>query len=398
MRPLSFAILKLRSKALAVAMLASSGFPIAANAAGPSGRNADCPKAASATVAPQAGGSQWKETPAVELPGWLPGSLAHSADGKTIVVGGADGHVAVFDSATRKEIWKTNHGGGFAAVAYSADQNRVLATFKDGVRFLDADNGKIEFTFEQMDCHATAVATFPDEIFPADDSRLLKNHKVIFGSARGYIVKTWIDSAAAGTIELSNVRKGKEPDDANAVPLAVDPAGRSVILTGPVHRDTGKNVLWAWVAGNYEKGSPGNRLLEGHQAAVVSAAWSKEGSTAVTGDAGGRIIVWDAKAMQERQRLELGGRVAALTLSPDGAEIAAVVVGKQAEYFVWKAAQSKSPAQPIHADHGDFSGPIHACLAFSPDGSHLAGSAINLAWQTRLGELVGRLQIWERAD
>jgi|GEM_PF-5950316 len=393
MRPL-FIILNLRSKALALAMLAGTGLPTSASAVEPATK-ADRPKAARKVDASTADYPKWQETAAIETPGWLPGSVALSDDGKTIVVGGTDGHVISFDSATRKEKWKTNPGGGFAAVAYTADQNSVLSTFKDGVRFLDADTGKIQRTLEAIDSDATSVGVFPDEVFP-NEQRLLKSHKIIFGSSRGYFVKTWIDSALPGTIELNNVRKGQEPADANAVPLAIDPAGRSVILTGPVHRDTGKNVLWAWVAGNYGKGSPGNRLMEGHEAVVVSAAWSKEGSTAVTGDAAGRIIVWDAKEMKETQRLELEGRVAALALSPDGADIAAVVVGKQANYYVWKTGQSKGDVQTIHVDSSDFDGPVYACLAFSSNGKLLAGSAINLAWLSRTGKLVGKLSFWER--
>lgn len=351
MRQLRFAILNLPSKALAVAMLAGSGLPIAADAGEPAEPKLDRPKAARDAVAAQADSLQWKETPAIETPGWLPGSVAHSADGKTIVVGGADGHVIAFDAATRQTKWKTSHGGGFAAVAYTADQNSVLATFKDGVRLLDADTGKIENSFQEPDSHPTAVAAFPDEVFPVNDQRLIKNHKIIFGSA---------------------------------------------ILTGPVHRDTGKNVLWAWVAGNYEKGSPGNRVMEGHEAVVVSAAWSKDGKLAVTGDVDGRVIVWDATAIQETERRELGGRVAALAISPDGQEIAAVVVGKQAEFCLWKAGQTKPDMQSIHIDRSDVSGPIHASLSFAPNGNVLAGSAVNLESQLRLGELIGNVHFWER--
>ena len=193
----------------------------------------------------------------------------------------------------------------------------------------------------------------------------------------------------------TTVAKQKNPVDLNAVPLAVDPAGRSVIVTGPIDSDTGKNVLWAWVAGTYEEGSPGNRLLNGHRAVVVSAAWANDGKTVASGDSSGRIIVWDAKTMKETSRLELGARVAALALSRDGKNIAAVVVGKLAEFYRWDIAKPTNGMKPIHIDSSDFSGPIHACLSFSPDGQQLTGSAINAAWLTKSGALVGKVPVWE---
>jgi WD40 repeat protein len=93
--------------------------------------------------------------------------------------------------------------------------------------------------------------------------------------------------------------------------------------TGAVGGVKGKNVLWAYVCGDYGEGSPGNRVMAGHSADVVSAAWAKEGGTAVTGDAAGRVIVWDAKTMKEAGRLELGGRIASLAVSDDGTRTAA---------------------------------------------------------------------------
>ena len=143
------------------------------------------------------------------------------------------------------------------------------------------------------------------------------------------------------------------------MPLAVDPKGRSAIMTGP--RDAtgqfagmkGKNVLWAYVCGDYAKDSPGNRVMVGHTATVVSAAWAKEGGTAVTGDADGRVIVWDAKTMKEARRVELGGRVLALAISDDGTRTAAYVRGKQGgEVYVWETAKPASAMKPIHTQLG----------------------------------------------
>jgi RNA polymerase sigma factor (sigma-70 family) len=348
--------------------------------------------------APKAKNALWKEAAGFETAGWLPGSVAYSSDGSMLVMGGTDGNVVALDPATRKEKWKAHAeskvGGMFAAVAYSADGKSILATFDDGVRFIDAATGNPGGSLEQKESNATAVGVFPDKEVSVPGNQEFTSHKIIIANARGCFVKTWIDSAKVSTITASIVGKDKEPTDSSAIPLAVDPEGRSVIVKGPVDKKTGKNVLWAWVAGNYEPGSPGNRLLQGHKAVVVSAAWSKDGKTAVTGDASGRVIVWDAKTMKESQRLELGERVAALALSPDGKNIAAAVVGKRAEFYIWETVKSKI-GKPIYVDASDFSGPVYACLAFSPDGRQLAGSAMNTVWLSQLGRLVGKLHIWE---
>lgn len=365
-------------------------------------KNPDGPK----PVVETADHSVWKEKTVLDMPGWLPGSVVFSPDGKSLVAGGSGGRVAAYDTATFgindtakfKCKWSTEVGGNYAAVTFSADGKSVLATFKDGVKFLDAETGKVENTIEDLHalqgCDITAVGVFPDRAVEGGMQKQI-SHKIILGTYLGYRVKTWIDSAPVSTITTSTFSKDHKPADPNAVPLAVDPAGKSAIITGPIDRDTGKNILWAWVAGNNEKDSPGNRRLEGHQAMVVSAAWSRDGKTAITGDAGGRVIVWDAKTMKETRRVELGDRIAALAVSSDGKQAAAAVVGKQAEFYVWEVEKPVKNMKPIHIDSADFGGSIRAGLAFSPNGRQLTGIAINMGWLTRLGKLVGKVHVWE---
>jgi WD40 repeat protein len=382
---------------LTAALLSGAGVMLAGALAGPPAKKAEQAKGAGAVRGTKADSSVWKEKAVLKTPGWLPGSLAYSSDGKRLAVGGSGGKVMAFDTATYKPKWTADVGGNFAAVAFMADGSSLLATFRDGVRFLDPETGKLGKSLEEPgespDWRAIAVGVFPD--------RTIENltcRQIIFGTPVGYVVKTWYGSGEPGTLTLSTVAKGAKPADAHAVPLAVDPNGTSAIITGPVHRDTRKNVLWAYVCGNYEKGSPGNRLLEGHQAVVVSAAWSKDGSTAVTGDAGGRVIVWDAKTMKETRRLEFGRRIAALALTSDGRQTAAVVVGNRAEFHLWETAKPPTDRKPLHVDAADYRGPIHASLAFSPDDRQLAGAAHNTVWLTRLGELIGKVHVWETAN
>jgi WD40 repeat protein len=348
----------------------------------------------------------WKENYTGEYRGTLPVSVAFSADGKTLLTGDTGGEIMAltFAGDELQWRWKSKVEGSHAAVAFSTDQKKVYATTEHGVRILDVASGKEEARIEENDSNPTAIGVFPNEKFAENLTRC----RIVFGNSRGYFIKVWtggeLPKTTVSTIKTSIVANGAEPVDEAAVPLAVDPSGRSAIMIGPI--DTtgemggvkGKNVLWAYVCGNYEKGSPGNRVLVGHTANVVSAAWAKEGGTAITGDDAGRVIVWDAKTMREARRVELGGRVAALAISNDGTRTAAYVVRNQAEVYVWETMKPIEKLKPIHTELGDFAGPTaFASLSFSSDGKQLAGCAIDERWLTNLGELIGKVRVWELA-
>ncbi len=346
----------------------------------------------------------WKEVAALELTGWLGGSVAYSADGKALYVGGSGGNVRAYDAATRKKLWETKDGEHFTAVAAAPDGETLAAAVKNGVRFFDAATGKAGDTLEEKDGEPLAVAYFPDVPGPnvLVNGRPAINRKLIFGNARGHFVKTWLAWPNVSTIQTNTVAAGKKPADEYAVPLAVDPAGKRVVLTGPIERDTGKNVLWAWSAGSGEA----NKLLEGHKAVVTSAAWSKDGKVIVTGDADGVVITWDATTFKEKSRLSLGGRVAAVAISANGKHVAAAVVrpspGALAAYFeevfIWDAAAPPKQPKPLANQQagGPFGGPFAgvASVAFSPDGKSLVSAFCNFDHLTKLGDLVGKVRVF----
>ncbi|VTR97686.1 sigma-70 family rna polymerase sigma factor : Uncultured bacterium genome assembly Metasoil_fosmids_resub OS=uncultured bacterium PE=4 SV=1: Sigma70_r2: Sigma70_r4_2: WD40: WD40 [Gemmata massiliana] len=346
----------------------------------------------------KAASSLWKEAKVLELTGWLGGSAVYSADGKVLFIGGTDGHVHAYDVVSWKKLWEYRGAGHFAALAVVPDGKELAVTTKDGVMFLDALTGKANDTLEVRESAPYAVAFFPDTPILSDGQLVATSRKVIFGSAREATVKSWLKWPNVSTITLQARAADKQPSDSHAVPLAVDPDGKRVVVTGSLDKATGKNVLWAWAAGS----GAGNELLEGHKATVVSAAWSKDGKWIVTGDADGTVIVWDAVKFKEKSRLALGGRIAAVTVSADGKHTAAAVVQPQErrerayseEVFVWPTARPPEKPELIssHPVGGPFAG--IASLAFHPDGTELTSAFANFDHLSKLGELTGKVRVF----
>lgn len=339
----------------------------------------------------------WRESKVLEMDGWLAGSVVYSGDGNVLFVGGTSGggHVRSFGTNGYKRIWEYKGEGLFPTLALSPDGKTLAVTSKHGVQFLDAETGKAGDKLEEKGSDPIAVGYFPETVAAPG----VAAHKVIFGNSRGYYVKSWLAWPQVGTIRTSTVAEGANPADEHAVPLAVSPDGKRVVVTGPIDRETGKNVLWAWSAGSGEA----NKLLAGHKAVVTCAAWSKDGKTILTGDAEGIVIAWDVETFKEKSRLMLGGRVASVTITADGRHIAAAVAGlpdlvKKDAYhedvFAWEAAKPPKEPKSIfrHTVGGNFAGV--ASLAFSPNGKSLAAAFANFTHLKRLGELMGKVRVF----
>ena len=362
---------------------------------------------------PKKPASAWKETSVVDLTGWLGGSVDFALDGKTVFVGGTDGNVHAYDAGTRKKLWEYKSGGAFAGLAVGGEKmlatithTDLAVTAKGGVVLIDPATGKVRETLTEKGVDPVAVAWFPGRRVPnmATGELIATDRKLMFGTATGYTAKRWGEGPKVkladtlATVSLRNVADNKKPADEYAVPLAIGGGGRGAIVTGPVDPKTGKNILWMWGAG----GGAENTRLDGHKAAVVSAAWSANDETAVTGDADGLGIIWEVPAYKEKARLNLGGRVAALAFTGDGKTVAAAVIGipgemsephYREEVFVWAAGAKKKP-EPIssHAAGGRFKG--FASVAFAPDGKTLVSAFANSSHLANLGDLVGKVRLF----
>jgi WD40 repeat protein len=133
------------------------------------------------------------------------------------------------------------------------------------------------------------------------------------------------------------------------------------------------------------------RELEGHEAAVLKAVYSRDGKVLATSSSR-EIIVWDAVGWKKLARLQVSedrGRsfnFSSLTLSPDGNTVAAIFYGQEYVIRFWEAATGKELRSiPVN----DVS---PRCLVFAPDGKTIAlGSQQGFhLWETATGK-----ELWQ---
>lgn len=294
--------------------------------------------------------------PSLEPCGWVGvgpvmGNFAAAPDGARVIGGNARGDLEVFDTTA------TGYAGSETlserrcaiALAFSPDGRRLAISDADGLRILDADDGRP--LGERFGDAARSLAYSPD------GGRI--------AAASGKLVQVW--DAASG--KPAGPPLAALEDEVTFV--AFSPDGRRIAGAAGAR-------IWIW---DLATGRLDGQPLEGHADAVNALAFTPDGRRLVSGSDDATLRIWDLAThrlvrppirnrypyRRDPQRTVESG-VLWVAVSPDGRRIASGSRDQTAR--IWDAASGDPVGLPLV-------GPDEAVgyVAFSPNGRFLMGAA-----------------------
>ncbi len=298
-----------------------------------------------------------------------PDALAWSCDGKTLATGSTDGVIKLWDPATGKErLSLRGAAGSIENLAFTPDGNTLVVAHGNQIMLWDLAPRTSWATYS-ADKGFSAVALSQD------------GQTLAAPAARERTLKLWNpNSGKARTVDL---------DTGSGTTLAFAPSG-SLLAVG----------LHGWVeAKNTSQKTPlltgecqlwdtnGDRKLTTlktkTESAVTAVAFTPDGRSLITGDAGGQVHLWDVTDPEKtKEGVLLGsnvGAVSALTLSADGRTLA--TGGADGSIKLWDLAERRERTT-LKGRQGPVTG-----LAFLDKGESLASTSKD-----------GGVRIWDVAS
>jgi len=271
----------------------------------------------------------------IEDPNGAIASVAASPDGGTIVAGGPNGTVGVFDVATSAEVGALRgHRGDVTDVGFSSTGDRMISAGDDGtVRVWRRPSQRI----------FPAVAFVYGAVLSFDAERIL----------------TWGDGGIA-ILNASDGSVASRVSTTATTAAAISRDGR-LVLGG------GEGFLRVWSA----TGGRAQASLPAPTEQFNGAAFSPDGRRAVTAGEDGRLVLWDVADWKAIAVMTFEGRVSAAAFSPDGRRI--VSASEDGVPRIWRADRAGRAPRPLATLEGN--GQELNAVAFSPDGRRIAAGA-----------------------
>jgi WD40 repeat protein len=364
--------------------------------------------------------------------------LAWANDGNTLLTGGVDDTVRLWEATPATPLQHTlQHEGGVYAATSSPDNKRVLTGGREQAACLwDADTGRkvrlwnavtgepleggalaawqaaARRTLEQTRAAREGERSAPDGsvwsvAFSADGQSLLTGCRgqaaCLWDAATGKLVrryshpgllslaftpdlKTIVTGGRDRTARLWDAGAGEvlrtfQPGESEVDTVAISPDGKTVL----VGCERGIRV-WDADSGRLIGRLEGHGRIPGHRGCIVTAtAFSPDGRTLATGGQDRTARLWDATTGQPKGRpLQHQGLVRAVAFSPDGQTLA--TGGQDQTTRLWDVSTGALRVPPLF--HQD----VVSCLAFSADGRNLlTGSHDRTArlWDVQTGTPLG---------
>jgi WD40 repeat protein/tetratricopeptide (TPR) repeat protein len=319
-------------------------------------------------------------------------SVAVSNDGKTIVSGGADGTIRLWDPAG-KQIGQPLQGHrGAVRVAISAESQTIVSGGVDGtIRLWDRAGKQIGQPLKGHRGAVRSVAVSANgqtivsggqdgtvRLWDRAGKQIGQPLKDYRGAVRSVAVsangQTIVSGSSDGTLQLWD-RSGKQIGQREfrheyAISSVTISADNTIIVSGS---DDGKIVM------RDRSGYLIGQSLQGHKGAVRSISISTNGQTILSGGTDGTVRLWDRAGKQIGQPLK-GHKRAVLSVAVSGDGQTIISGGLDETIGLWDRRSSKAIGQPLKGYQSA------ARILISADGQTIVSNCYD-----------GTVRLWDRA-
>jgi WD40 repeat protein len=283
--------------------------------------------------------------------------VCFSPDGRHLAGGSASGGLKVWDVHTGAEVLAIRHTAAILGLAFSPDGRRLASVSRDKtLRIWDAETGRGVLTLWGHTDQVGSVAFSPDG-------------KRLASASKDKTARVW--DAATGE-ELSCHRGHR----AGLTSVAFSPDGQQ-LATG-----SADGAVKVWQA----ETDPRAVALRGHTKHLTDVTVSPAGQAIISAACDGTVRVWDARSTRPVLQIRAHDPYAfCVAVSPDGLRLASGGGDKMVKVWCMKTGK-QALSLPGHT------APV-VSVSFSPDGTHLVSASCNFDRQNNLTP--GEAKVWD---